>query len=30
MPAILSVMGGFEKPKPHEEGQACLLPDEHR
>lgn len=29
MPAILSVMGRLEKPKPHEEGQACLLPDEH-
>ncbi len=29
MPAILSVMGRLEKPKPREEGQACLLPDEH-
>jgi len=29
MPAILSVMGRLEKPKPHEEGQACLVPDEH-
>jgi hypothetical protein len=29
MPAILSVMGRLEKPKPQEEGPACLLPDEH-
>jgi hydrophobe/amphiphile efflux-3 (HAE3) family protein len=29
MPAILSVMGRLEKPKPHVEGQACLVPDEH-
>ena len=30
MPAILAVMGRFEKPKPHEEGSACLLPDDHQ
>jgi hydrophobe/amphiphile efflux-3 (HAE3) family protein len=26
MPAILSVMGRFEKPEHHAEGEACLLP----
>jgi hydrophobe/amphiphile efflux-3 (HAE3) family protein len=27
MPAVLSVMGRFEKPKSHPEGAACLLPE---